>query len=79
MVISKLYRMVESKVDKDENAPQTSVKNNKKSRIDPEDLNKVFYFQPEDEIIEKGFFFFFFFLNKKVLTILNEILLIIIF
>jgi len=53
MVISKLYRMVESKVDKDENAPQTSVKNNKKSRIDPEDLNKVFYFQPEDEIIEK--------------------------
>lgn len=67
--------MVESKVDKDENAPQTSVKNNKKSRIDPEDLNKVFYFQPEDEIIEKVFFF----LNKKVLTILNEILLIIIF
>eukprot|EP00833_Pecoramyces_ruminatium_P009834 jgi/Orpsp1_1/1183866/evm.model.c7180000086988.2 len=53
MIISKLYRMVESKVDKDENAPQTSVKKNKKSRIDPEDLNKVFYFQPEDEIIEK--------------------------
>lgn len=53
MIISKLYRMVESKVDKDENAPQTSVKKNKKSRIDLEDLNKVFYFQPEDEIIEK--------------------------
>ncbi|ORX77083.1 hypothetical protein BCR32DRAFT_329069 [Anaeromyces robustus] len=53
MVLSKLYRMVESKVDKDENAPQTSVKKNKKSKINPEDLNKVFYFQPEDEIIEK--------------------------
>jgi len=53
MIISKLYRMVESKVDKDENAPQTSVKKNKKSKIDPEDLNKVFYFQPEDEIVEK--------------------------
>jgi len=56
MIISKLYRMVESKVDKDENAPQTSVKKGKKSKIekiDPEDLNKVFYFQPEDEVIEK--------------------------
>jgi len=56
MIISKLYRMVESKVDKDENAPQTSVNKGKKSKmekIDPEDLNKVFYFQPEDEVIEK--------------------------
>lgn len=56
MIISKLYKMVESKVDKDENAPQTSVKKSKKAKIEkinPEDLNKVFYFQPEDEIIEK--------------------------
>lgn len=46
MVISKLYRMVESKVDKEDD--QTSTKTGK-----AEKPGEVFYFQPEDEIIEK--------------------------